>query len=109
MRQKINEQHRLDENGNPAGGATTGVGILIDWQDGPLGRGADRKEPNGAFAESVIASVIGRIRFYQTASGGKFACRENAIALTKLEEALMWLDKRTADREAREVEGTHRA
>jgi hypothetical protein len=31
MRQKISEQHRLDENGNPAGGATTGVGILIDW------------------------------------------------------------------------------
>jgi hypothetical protein len=55
----------------------------------------------------VIEAVIGRIRHYQTANGGKFACRENAIALTKLEEALMWLDKRTADREAREVEGTH--
>jgi hypothetical protein len=108
MRQKISEQHRLDENENPAGGTTTGVGILIDWQNGPLGRGADRKEPNGAFVEGVIEAAIGRIRHYQTANRGKFACRENAIALTKLEEALMWLDKRTADREAREVEGTHR-
>jgi len=109
MRQKITETHRTDESGNPTGGESVGTGIEIRWQDGPLWRGEDRKEPNGAFVEGVIAASIGRIRFYQTANGGKFACRENAIALTKLEEALMWLDKRTADREAREVEGTHRA
>lgn len=107
MKQKITGLHRLDSNGNPAGGSTAGVGIAIEWQDGPLGRGADREAPNGAFVEGVIEAAIGRLRFYQTASGGKFACRENAIALTKLEEALMWLDKRTADREARLVEGTH--
>jgi hypothetical protein len=35
----------------------------------------------------------------------KFRCRENSLAITKLEEALMWLEKRTADREARKVEG----
>ena len=34
-----------------------------------------------------------------------FPCRENALAITKLEEALMWLNKRKADREARGVEG----
>jgi hypothetical protein len=28
------------------------------------------------------------------------------MALTKLEEALMWLEKRTNDRKARNVEGT---
>ena len=107
MKQKISQQHRLDENGNPAGGAVTGTGIIIDWQNGPLGRGADRKEPNGAFVEDVLRAVIGRIEFYQTASNRKFACRENAIALTHLETALLWLEKRTADREEREVEGTH--
>ena len=32
-------------------------------------------------------------------------CRENSIAITKLEEALMWLRKRTEDREERGVEG----
>jgi len=35
----------------------------------------------------------------------KFPCRENAIAITKIEEGLMWNDKRTADRKARNVEG----
>jgi len=35
----------------------------------------------------------------------KFPCRENAVTITKLEEALMWQEKRTKDREARNVEG----
>lgn len=48
MKQKITETHHLDTNGNPAGGRTIGTGIEIFWQNGPLGRGEDRKEPNGA-------------------------------------------------------------
>jgi hypothetical protein len=36
----------------------------------------------------------------------KFPCRENAMTITKLDEALMWQVRRTLDREAREVEGT---
>lgn len=35
----------------------------------------------------------------------KFPCRENAMAITKLDEALMWLSKRKQDREKRGVEG----
>ena len=35
----------------------------------------------------------------------KFPCRENAITITKLEEALMWQEKRTKDRITRGVEG----
>ena len=34
-----------------------------------------------------------------------FPCRENSIVITKLEEALMWLDKRKKDRIKRNVEG----
>lgn len=107
MLQQINGTHDLDEKGNPAGGTTTGEGIAIRWQNGPLGRGTDRKAPNGAFVEGVIAAAIDRIEHYQTASEGRFKCRENALAITKLEEALLWLQKRTMDREARQVEGTH--
>ena len=107
MKQKLEQKHEIDEDGNPAGGLTSGTGIYIEWQNGPLGRGADRKEPNGAFVEGVIQAAIGRLQFYQTANNKKFACRENAIAITKLEEALMWCEKRTRDREEREVEGTH--
>ncbi|QDP68116.1 MAG: hypothetical protein Unbinned5081contig1003_48 [Prokaryotic dsDNA virus sp.] len=35
----------------------------------------------------------------------KFPCRENALTITKLEEALMWQEKRTENRIARNVEG----
>ncbi|MGH3283058.1 MAG: hypothetical protein ACRDNW_28560 [Trebonia sp.] len=104
MQQVITQQHDLDPDGNPAGGFSRGSGIDIRWQNGPLGRGANRQEPNGAFVEGVIQAARGRLQHYQL---GKFACRENALALTKLEEALHWLNHRTADREDRGVEGTH--
>ena len=39
----------------------------------------------------------------------KFPCRENAITITKIEEALMWQEKRTKDRIARNVEGKNEA
>lgn len=96
-----------DAAGNPTGGIVLGVGLGITWQNGPLGRGEDRVEPNGAFVETVISAAKQRIEYYQTASEGRFACRENAVAITKLDEALMWLEKRTKDREKRNVEGTH--
>jgi|SRR3990167_3536089 len=96
-----------DNSENPTGGFVLGTGIDIKWQDGPLGRDTDRKEPNGAFVETIISAAVQRIEFYQTAANGKFKCRENAIAITKLEEALLWLNKRTQDREERKVEGTH--
>ncbi len=35
----------------------------------------------------------------------KFPCRENAITITKLEEAIMWQEARTKNREKRGVEG----
>lgn len=38
-----------------------------------------------------------------------FPCRENSIAITKLDEALMWLDKRKKDRVKRGVEGYNKA
>lgn len=104
MKQMIVETHHVDANSNPTGGITTGTGIEIHWQDGSLDRGDDRREPNGAFVDGVVQAAIGRLQHYQSS---KFKCRENAIALTHLETALLWLQKRTADREAREVEGTH--
>lgn len=56
---------------------------------------------DGTTNEEVLLMLIDRLRFLQA----KFPCRENAIVLTKLEEALMWLGYRTADRKARNVEG----
>ena len=106
MLQKIEGKHENDAEGNPGGGTTTGVGISITWQKGPLGRPEDgtRREPNGAFVEGVIAAAIDRLEYYQSS---KFKCRENALAVTKLEEALHWCQHRTMKREAQKVEGTH--
>lgn len=106
MQQTFHSANRLDADGNPAGGTVSGVGLQIDWQDGPLGRDADRLVPNGAFVETVIAAALQRIEHYNET---QFRCRENSLAITHLEEALHWLQARTAKREARGVEGTHQA
>lgn len=104
MNQPMNCDNWNDEHGRPAGGFVQATGLRIDWQNGPLGRGADRVEPNGAFVETVIAAALQRIEYYQSSG---FSCRENALAITKLEEALHWLNARTSRREAQGVEGTH--
>lgn len=72
----------------------------ISFQNGPI------KEAgvNGTSQEALAAILIDRLRSFQA---GEFACRENAVALTHLETALMWLQKRTRDRMARGVEGTN--
>lgn len=151
MKQDIEAVNLEDDEGRPAGGYVEGVGLRIDWQEGPLvisscyddqcgcgapatwryspslGRSNDipgqvmagdevgycaehgpntppKREPNGAFVETVIAAAIQRIEHYQ---GSQFRCRENAIAITKLEEAMLWLNARTQRRTEQGVEGTH--
>lgn len=71
----------------------------IHFQNGPV------KEVgvNGIKEEDLIVILIDRLQSFQQ---GPYSTRENAVAITKLEEALMWLNKRTADRELRSVEGT---
>ena len=58
---------------------------------------------DGTTNEEVLEVLIDRMNFLQS----KFPCRENAIVITKLEESLMWLNKRTQDRLKRNVEGKH--
>lgn len=96
--------HFNDDQGNPAGGTTYGRGFAIGWQNGPLGRGDDRKLPNGAFVEDIIQAAIDRLEYYQNS---QFWCEQNAQALNALRAGLSHLESRTAERESREVEGTH--
>lgn len=93
-----------DEDDNPTGGTCAGRGLQIHWQDEPLGHGKDRKEPTGAFVETVIQAAKQRLEFYQKS---KFACDENQKAIWYLLSALRILESRTEQREARGVEGTH--
>lgn len=103
--QELRQSHQTDANGNPAGGSTVSMGMSIIWQRGPL-RTAEGEEraPNGCFVETVIAAAAGRLEYYQNS---KFACDENAEALDHLSKALEALERRTAARLARKVEGTH--
>lgn len=74
-------------------------------QKTPITEGsAELKTVNdGTTNEEVLKVLIDRMNSMQ----GKFPCRENAIVTTHLETALLWLEKRTADRKARGVEGKH--
>ena len=100
------DEHYLDEDGNPKGGTTTGIGYLIAWQPGPLGQvgTAARKKPTGAFVEDVIRAARSRLAWYQSS---KFACDENAEAIKHLNRALDALAARTKRRIIARTEGTH--
>jgi hypothetical protein len=69
----------------------------------PDASGCLRTVHDGTTNEEVLAMLIDRMNYLQ----GLCPCRENAIVITKLEESLMWLNKRTTDRKARGVEGQH--
>mgnify|MGYP001575771354 CR=1 FL=1 len=58
---------------------------------------------NGTTIEEMLCVSIERLQDLN----GRFPCRENSIAITKLQEAWMWLTERTADRVRRGVEGKH--
>ncbi len=106
MRQQLKFSDKTDSKGNPAGGQTTGIGIKIDWQDGPIPRdsvnGLPMQQQNGAMVEDVIEAVISRLEFYQKS---KFKNSFNSAAIDLLRSANNMLDKRTVDRENRKVEG----
>lgn len=57
----------------------------------------------GCQATVLIEAGLMAIKHYNTL----FPCRENALTITKLEEALMWQEARTKDRLARGVEGSN--
>lgn len=71
----------------------------INFQKGPI----KENGINGIHHEDLLAILLDRLNAFQATD---FKCRENAIAITKLEEAGMWFNKRTADRLKRNVEGT---
>ena len=84
----------MEHNGEPA------VQCPLLFQNGP----PEDVGTNGITQEVLLAIVIDRLECFQK---GQYACRENALALTKIQEAVMWLQKRTNDRMLRGVEGTH--
>jgi hypothetical protein len=110
-REKLNTVERNGEEG--PGGAyheyevvmLTNAGhetsTRIMFQKGP------RKDPDsqyGVLDPDLLEIVRDRLISFQA---GPFASRYNAVALTHVEEALMWLNRRVEDRIERNVLGTN--
>lgn len=79
-----------DDIGNPA--AIGRHVATIQYQHGP--RHEEGSTP-GITDEALLAIVLDRYRGFQS---GPFACRENAIVITKLEEAMHWMHARARAR-----------
>lgn len=74
--------------------------ISFKIQDGPIGEHG----VNGCQVDELVYMA----RRIIEGLNAKFPCRENAAAITKLQEAEMWLRERKLDRERRGVEGYDR-
>lgn len=73
---------------------------VILFQNGPI----NEVGVNGLTHEALLAILADRLRGFQS---GKYACDENASALSHIAAAQSILQSRTKARMARNVEGTH--
>ena len=95
-----NHVYELSLSSPPGGPGITAVNgtTVLRFQNGAINEAGI----NGLTNEALIVVVLDRLRGFQS---GQFAGRDNAMAITHLEDALMRLQRRTRDRIARGVEG----
>lgn len=74
------------------------VVLDIHFQDG----GTATHEKNGIFIEDLLIAAYTKLDEFNHA----IPSRENSVALTNIEQAIMWLHSRKVDRETRGVYGT---
>lgn len=89
----------LEDNDTSLRGNPEDLLLTIQMQCGP------RKENgslHGVLDADLLEIVRDRLKAFQA---GPFSSRENACALTHIEEALMWLNRRVEDRIERNVLG----
>ena len=107
-RGKLNDIYAVDERGNGGAhhkyiiykeGENEVVGI-VQFQNGPR---LEIGSIPGVATVDLLEIARHQLDGFQA---GELATREGAIALTHIEEALMWLNKRSEDRLKREVLGT---
>lgn len=75
--------------------------IAFTIQKGPVGEGGI----NGCQVDTIVAAA----KLILEGLNKQVPCRENSCAITKLDEALHWLEARQRDRAARGVEGSQNA
>jgi len=109
-RENLNVVYAADEKG--AGGANhkyiitdieehAANDVVIQFQNGA--RKLEGSIP-GILDTDLLEIVRHRLQCFQK---GPFATRDNAVALTHIEEALMWMNRRVEDRIERSVLGTN--
>lgn len=59
----------------------------------------------GVFTETLIQTAK---QYLESVNVGVMATRETSMVITKLDEALMWINKRAEDRKLRGVQGTYK-
>lgn len=108
-REKLNDVYVADEKG--PGGAhhrydivSNKNGSLIDTIQLQCGPRNEEGSIEGIIDTDLLEIVRNRLQAFQA---GPFSSRENACALTHIEEALMWLNRRVEDRIERNVLGTN--
>lgn len=85
-------------------GIADGEGLLLLFCKG------NKEDPNalnqeGVFTETLIQACK---QYLESVNVGPMATRDTSMVITKLDEALMWINKRAEDRKLREVQGTHK-
>jgi len=112
-REKLNEVFIADEKGNGGAnhkylisGGETGTGEFKVYEYIKFQNGARLLEDSvhGILDTDLLEIVRHRLQCFQA---GPFSSRENAVALTHIEEALMWMNRRVEDRIERNVLGTN--
>lgn len=96
----LNQQEQETLDGSPSTVRDAAGYVNIKFQCGPV----QEHGVNGTSIENVIDLLVARLEGFQK---GPFACRTNALAITNLQQARMWLEERTRERERRGVEGTN--
>jgi hypothetical protein len=100
---KFNAPHHFTVFGHDESTEGTVGKVLaeISFQEGPI----KENGVNGVNNEDLLVMVLTRLESFQNSP---YRCRENALAITAIEEALLRLRQRTMGREKRGVEGTHK-
>ncbi len=95
---------QLNEVGQEIHEAITFENGKLTWQL-QVGHPNEEGSVSGCFNTHLVDFVIELQQHYQSI----MPCRENALVITKLEEARLWLEKRKMDREKRGVLQTDKA
>lgn len=109
-REKLNDVFAIDGKGN---GGAYHTYVVAEHNNGAnemgtivFQNGARKLEDSihGVIDSDLLEIVRHRLQCFQSC---EFSSRENAVALTHIEEALMWLNRRVEDRIERNVLGTN--